>query len=489
MRLLSVRGMLRVAGMPEVSRPALRRPPLHVRLLELAIVVYAASLLLVLLTGGVDLGFISIHGAAKPLLVLALAVPLRVTLGPPYWLLRGGADAPGPLRARWQRALGTPLATAVRDVAFAILVTRLVSFLVGFLANLLFDPARPRSATLPFQSLKFAETFVAWDSGWYFDIAKRGYYYSPDGQSSIAFFPLYPMLVRATAWLFGGSDRAIWLAGIVVSCVAFVLALIVLHRFAERVLGSREAARRTVLYVAVFPFSLFMTRVYAESVFLLTSVLAVSSAYNQRWTSAGLWGALATLARPNGILVAIPLALFAMADRPGVRAFVMRGVALLPIPVALIGFSAFVYTLSGDALAWLSAQSQWGYFLWNPPWEQLLKLLGRLEKYGLYDYFFVSPRAPFYFVNGLVALACLALTPAIFKRFGAGLGMYVLVSLLIPLSSNSLEGLGRYAAVLFPVFMFLGRLESRRVHEAILITGALLLALFVTLFVTQHPVY
>ena len=45
--------------------------------------------------------------------------------------------------------------------------------------------------------MRFAETFAAWDSGWYFDIAQRGYYWSASGQSSLAFFPLYPMLMRA----------------------------------------------------------------------------------------------------------------------------------------------------------------------------------------------------------------------------------------------------------------------------------------------------
>ncbi len=69
------------------------------------------------------------------------------------------------------------------------------------------------------------------------------------------------------------------------------------------------------------------------------------------------------------------------------------------------------------------------------------------------------------------------------------MGMYVLASGLIPLSSNSLEGIGRYAAVLFPGFMLLGSLESRRLHEAILISSALLLALFIVLFVTQHQIY
>ena len=102
-----------------------------------------------------------------------------------------------------------------------------------------------------------------------------------------------------------------------VSVVALTAATLALYRLAEEWLGSRAAARRTVLYLAVFPFSFFFTRVYTESVFLLVSVMAVAGAYRGRWWSAGVWGALTALTRPNGILIGLPLFLMAVLDRPG----------------------------------------------------------------------------------------------------------------------------------------------------------------------------
>jgi hypothetical protein len=414
-------------------------------------------------------------------------VPLRVTLGGSSWLLDQLLRVmPAPARLR---ALADRVPSSFVDVAFALLVVRFGSIFVAFVANVVFPPSRLRSFELPFEQSKFFETFAAWDSGWYFDIARRGYYWSADGQSSVAFFPLYPTLIRAVAWPFGGGDQALWLSAIVVSTVAYFLALVALHRFTARVCGDRETARRTVLYLSIFPFALFFTRVYAESVFLLTSVLAVSRAHEEKWWRAGLWGALATLARPNGILIAIPLVLLALRGRPPILAAMRRLVALAPLPLALAGFCAFVYTLSGDPLGWLNAQAQWGYSLGHPPWQLLLGLLGRILKHGAYDYFFVSPMAPFRLFHGLAALAFLALTPAVFKRLGPAMGVYVLVSLLVPLSGNALEGIGRYAAVLFPVFMTLGAVRSQRAHEALLITCALLRALFVCLFVTLRPIY
>jgi hypothetical protein len=459
--------------------------------IDVVIGAYALALLVIGLTGGVDLGFVSLRQAEKPVLILALLIPVRVAIGERSLLVEAARRRLAPrLAPAWAIVTDTVRAhPAIVDVTFALVTTRLATFFIGFIANLLFVPTRGRPFEMPFERVRLAEIFAAWDSGWYFDIASRGYYFNPVGQSSIAFFPLYPMLMRAFAAPFGGSDKAIWISGIAVACAAFALALLVIHQFTLRVFGDRETARRTVLYLAVFPFSLFFTRVYAESVFLLMSALAISRAYDARWWQAGLWGGLATIARPNGILIGLPLGLMALAGRPTVRDLVRRLLALAPVPLALAGYCAYAYTLSGDPLAWLNAQAQWGYSLGHPPWQQLLQLIARLVDYGLYDYFFISPLAPFRLFHGAAGLLFLVLLPAIFKRLGVAMGAYVLVSLLVPLSGNALEGVGRYAAVLFPAFMLLGAVKSPRAQEAILIAGSLFLAFFVCLFVSLRPIY
>ncbi len=454
--------------------------------LDVAIAFYGLALFVVVVWGGVDLGFLSINQAAKPILVLWFLVPVRLAM------------RSGPLQIRFRQswrpellrleALAARIPPAVRDVAFAFLVTRLAVTSIGFLFNLLYPSARTRPFDLPFESAKLAETFAAWDSGWYFDIAKRGYYYSADGQSSIAFSPLYPMAMRALAWPFGSSDAALWSAGIVISFAGFLLGLIVLHQLTHRICGDRDVARRTVLYLAVFPFSFFLTRVYPSGLFFMFSVLAVSLAYGSRWWLAGLVGALAALTRPQGILVAVPLLLMALQGVRG-RELLTRLVALAPLPLAFLGYHVYIGMLAGHPLAWIESERQWGFTLGNPPWEQLLQLIARIERYGLYDYFFTSNAAAYHLFHGVVALFFLAMTPAVFKRLGVPLGAYVLVSLLVPLTGSALEGIGRYSAVVFPVFIALAMIKSPRVHEALLIVWSLFLALFVGLFVTWRPIY
>jgi hypothetical protein len=470
--------------------PGRRSPHLALAALDAIVAAYAAVGLLYLATGGFDIGVVSVRRFSKPFLLLVVLAAVRAAIPRSSWLTRLFSDVTRYVRGR-SAAFGqrTPWATAALDALVAVLSVQVILKGTAFLSAVLFPAARTRPFPLPFESVKFAETFAAWDSGWYFDIAQRGYYWNPSGQSSLAFFPLYPMLMRALAWPFGGSDRALWMAGIVVSCACLFLALTVLHRLTGKVLGDRETARRTVLYVAVFPFACFFTQVYAESLFLLATVAAVAAAASSRWGWAGVFGAAAALTRPNGILIVIPLAILALAGRPRLTALARRAAGVALVPLGLASFCVFAWRLSGDPLGWLHAQAQWGYTVGNRPWVELTRLLDGLDKHGLYGYFFSDPLAPYHFVHGLVALVFVALTPAIFTRLGPALGSYVALSLLVPLSGNALEGIGRYAATLFPAFMLLGTIRSRRVHEAILVGSALVLSLFASLFAGFYPIY
>jgi hypothetical protein len=455
---------------------------------DILIAAYLVSLALTTLTGGIDLGFLSARNPTKPILMLIVLLPVRIAWGAPSWF----SDRLQPLAARtmdsargaWQR-----LPAAVRDTLFVVVTVRLATLSATFLANLVFDVARPRGFTMPFTYEKFVEVFAAWDSGWYWDIARNGYYFRLDGESSIAFFPLYPLLVRALAAPFGGTDQATWVVAILTSFVAYLLGLIALYRLTERIFGSQDIARRTMVCVAVFPWSLFFGRVYTEGLFLLLTVLAISRAHDGQWARAGWWGALAVLTRPNGILIGVPLALMAVRDRPALRQLAKRWAPLALLPVALAVYSAYVYTLAGHPLAWLAAQSHWDYTVGNLPWRQLVRIVSTFLIHGPYDYFFTSEHAAFELLQGVTALIAVAVTPFVFKRLGVAMGAYMLVSLLVPLSGSSPAGWGRYVAVLFPGFMLVGSQASPRALEAIIIVCIVFRTLLGCFFVTWQPIF
>ncbi|HSD29628.1 MAG TPA: mannosyltransferase family protein, partial [Vicinamibacteria bacterium] len=347
-------------------------------LLDVVTAAYATLLGLYLLVGPMDLVVFSARRFSKVFLAFLLLVSLRAAIPRESWLTRLWQRGVARLRGAGEALAGRfSWAPAAFDAAAAILVTRAATLSIAFLALLLIPLDMPRPFTVPFESERFFETFAPWDAGWYFHIARRGYFHDAVGPSSTAFFPLYPTLMRTLAWPFGGSDRALWLAGIAISYACLFGGLLLLHRLTEKLLGDREAARRTVFFVAVFPFSYFFTQVYTESLFLLLTVGAVTAATASRWGWAGALGGLAAVTRPNGILVAVPLGILALAGRPNRRTLAGRAAALVLVPVALALYSAFVYRLTGDPLGWLHGQAAWGYSVGNRPWVELMRVLDR----------------------------------------------------------------------------------------------------------------
>src|SRR5512143_3698006 len=55
--------------------------------LDVIIAIYVIALLVVLTTGGVDLGVVTLTEASKPVLVLLILLPLRITIGHRFWPL------------------------------------------------------------------------------------------------------------------------------------------------------------------------------------------------------------------------------------------------------------------------------------------------------------------------------------------------------------------------------------------------------------------
>ncbi len=188
----------------------------------------------------------------------------------------------------------------------------------------MFDPLR-LSARLGSVGNVLAAPALRWDSIHYLAIAEHGYARASD----TAFFPLYPLLIRALGYMLGSDP----LAGVAISTVSFVVALALLHRLTELELG-RSAADATVLLVALAPLSFFFTALYTESLFLALSLGAVYAARRERWPLAAFLGALATVTRVPGVLLVIPLAVMHLKThrRPD------RGVWwLLLMPGALAG--------------------------------------------------------------------------------------------------------------------------------------------------------
>ena len=177
---------------------------------------------------------------------------------------------------------------AIRIALFA-LAFRLASAVLAFLENVVFPLNQPETFTMLGRTSPFWDTFTRYDSGWYYQVARNGYQFVVGGPAvglgkvgKIAYFPLYPLLMRWVGRLFGQTAADVYRGGIVVSWTAFVLAMIGLYYLARLDIPSRRA-ERAVLLAAVFPFAFFFGVVYTESLFLLLTVTTFYAFRTRHW--------------------------------------------------------------------------------------------------------------------------------------------------------------------------------------------------------------
>src|SRR3954463_1757821 len=185
-----------------------------------------------------------------------------------------------------------------------------------------------------------------WDSAWYLGIAEHGY--GPKGTP--AFFPLYPLLVRAGSWVVGSP----LLAGALISLACLVAGLAAVHELARLELGA-DAARWTVIALAWSPMSFFLSAVYSESLFLALSAGALLAARREAWWWAGALGGLAAATRSAGVVLLVPLALLAWREGPRVGPLL----ALALVPAGLLAYMGGLALAGHDAFAPFHVQEVW----------------------------------------------------------------------------------------------------------------------------------
>ena len=255
-----------------------------------------------------------------------------------------------------------------------------------------------------------------------------------------------------------------WLVGgIIASNLALIIGLaylVALIRLDFDVL----VARRTVLSVLVFPTSLFLSAVYPESLYLAMSVAAFYYARRRRWWLAGVFGAVATLARPHGILICAPLAFEYMAQRQFSTRAVKRDVLALGLmPAAFVIWAAYLFVLSGVPLLVLQAGAPWHRQL-TAPWQVLQTFFS--EPLVVHSY----AHSP---LDLLFASAFLVLTIVSWRLLRPAYALYTTLLFVVMMSSGLLTSIMRYELVLFPAFVVLSVAMRNKRFRNIYVTASL----------------
>lgn len=308
-----------------------------------------------------------------------------------------------------------------------------------------------------------------WDAQHYLDIATQGYH-----GKDIAFFPLYPFLIHVVGDLIG--DHLV--AGLLISNIAFLGALAFLYALVKLEFGDNSVAFHAIFYVAIFPTAIFFSAVYTESLFLMLTVASVYFARRGNFITSGVFGALASMTRVEGILTVLPLAhevWRAWRERRGTT--LARGAAgLALVPLGIGAYMFYLYALQGDPLAFSKVQEQWDRHF-APPWISIANTIQAIATPP-----FTSGTAN-HIIELVFTLAFLILMVVAFRQLRPSYAWYFAASLLMPMCTASLMSMPRFVLVVFPAFMLLA-LWGRRpaVNSAIVSFCLPVLGLFTVLF-------
>jgi len=417
--------------------------------------------------------------------------------------------SPSSLRA-WTGAIlswrveSKTLATAIQAL-FCYALTSLV-VLLGVVFGHRFVDVRVDAHTAKGSLLS---AFAKQDGSWYKQVVTQGYSYNPDKKSSVAFFPLYPLLAASLMHVTSlGPEAALLIVSHVCLAAAFVLmAVYVRQRFAAPPLGF---ANYVLLSLGLMPATLFFRMAYSESLFVLLSILALL-AMARRWpllVVAAIIG-LATAARPVGVGLLAPFLLHCWYRSSTPREFVLKTAFLLPISCwGIAGYALYQGIRFGEPLAFVQTQSNWGRSP-VPLSEKLFSLLTYEPIWQVYDRFSPFywgagepyPRNPFFCwaaVNPLYFVLTVILVPiGACKRWLSSYETLLAIALLlIPYFTRGHEmfmsSQARFAAAVFPVYLVLGHILARLpgpVPGALLGVSAFFLGAFSALFATWHHVF
>lgn len=334
------------------------------------------------------------------------------------------------------------------------------------------------------------EGWVRFDAGWYRSIAEDGYYFrGEEEQSSVAFFPVYALVMRAFHSLFGG-DTAAW--GIFITLLSGLTVAVLFYRWCVARIGELNA-RFALAALLLWPYGWYLFgAVYADALFIALVIGAFSLLERDRIVLATVLGAIATATRPVGLAVVVGLVarelerqgVFSLPrlDRPSLIRFdrtKLRARSAIPL-LSIAGLVSYVVYLGakfGEPFAFVIAERAPGWDLEAGPRTWF--------KVEFFDRVIHFPNMGKWYTAGLVVQAALAigllsLTLRVGRKFGWGYAVYVVVVLAIPLvGSKDFQGIGRYCLAAFPAFAVLGQCLAarRRLAIGVLVVSALGLGL------------
>ncbi len=368
---------------------------------------------------------------------------------------------------------GASLTQALWWVLGCFVASRAMLLVVGLLSRWAFSPYMQEFYYWYMDPRPWLDMWVAWDSEWYLDIIRNGYQQfiaageggGPPPEQSVAFFPLYPLLV----WMLDQLLGDVILSGVLVANACALGAMWLLYVYGREAWGEVQA-RAAAAVMAFYPNSFIFSCMYTESLFLLLLLGMLVAAQRDRWLLVGVLGALLSATRVLGVSAGLGfLVLYYVQKRrqepEGLR-WTWRDARvlwLLLFPLGLLGYMWHLHVAAGNAFAFADVQPGFmRVFQW--PWD------------GIW-YAFASGYTDNIYM-GCVLLFTLTLLVGL-ARLGRWAELVLALPFLVaPLFTGDqykpLVAIARYTLVIAPLYGVLGWLAVR--HHKMLWLLLLMLA-------------
>ncbi len=328
----------------------------------------------------------------------------------------------------------------ISQVLFLALLSRILVFSISFL----------RLATLSHKQ-NIVDLYFFWDGGWYSSILEQGYQWHEGVQSSIAFFPLYPLI----AGVFSAILPQMW-SLLVVSNASFFGAVIMLYVLTKKEFGE-QVAQKTVAFFSFFPLSFVYSLAYTESLFLFFALTSVWFLANKRFWGTAFFALAASLTRVQSLLLVFPFAQFLYQYGRG------KGKVFYIIFFPILGsvlYLLYLFGSFGDAFIFFRLGSSWDIH----PTFPLLTVSELFIYAGALSSGYLHGLALF---DSLLLLGSISLLWTSFKLLPRYLWLYALAVVIFALSTKAgnqhfypFPSLNRYLMVAFPLYMVAAKLAD-----------------------------
>jgi hypothetical protein len=315
-----------------------------------------------------------------------------------------------------------------------------------------------------------------WDSGWYIRAAEHGWPHAVGrGQSTLAFLPALPTLIRVTHFVLPVTWTDAGYAADFICQIAMVLAVWLLAR---DVWGQRAADRGTLL-LCFAPGAFVFSFIYTEPLLIASAAVSFLAMRKRHWELAGIAACIGTLSGPNDFpLVACCIWAAFLAIRRDREWRSLSAVVLSGAGIA--AWFIYLWVTTGSLLAWLTTNRR--------GWHERLgiasfpRLAERAARQGTHDL-----NALVGVFSTVVALTLLVLlltstAPSVMKVYAA-----LIVAILF--FSEPIGMTPRFAMVAFPLLLAVaarlkGEMFSGVLAFSAMSMGALLLVSASTIALT-----